>query len=431
MRLIHLLVPAVIVLGPGLLSCVGTAGETEQPADPGYWPVWPGPAVGSDGGDPDAGVADAGQPDAGAPDAGSADAGTPDTFCATKTGTWCRDSDTLVRCKDGGVEQSTACPAGCVSMPVGVADYCAFTDAGTTSCADAAVREVYGLNIDPANPGGNPSAAELRTTGVRWARVEWKQWKGYSFFDPLLADLRAGGVRVMLIVDYSSVAAAGKPASTASTQEWITYRQHFRTTTEQLAQHYGNGVDAWQIWNEPDLFFPGTGYDPGVPAAQFGLMLQDAAAVIRPHSSRPIITAGLASGDTTYLTQARQAASGTLPVDAVAVHPYGQRAPDDWPNPSWGFGNMSDLFDRYLLFGKPLWVSEIGTVDTANQAQYLTNVFDLVRTEYAGRVQRVFWFCWSDAMVTPYGVRDSSGQPKAAYSSYVQSAPAWAVCEGP
>ena len=69
-----------------------------------------------------------------------------------------------------------------------------------------------------------------------------------------------------------------------------------------------------------------------------------------------MITGGLASGDPFYLTRARDAVGG-LTVDAVAVHPYGQRAPDNWPDPTWGFGNMSDLFNRYLAFGKPVWVS--------------------------------------------------------------------------
>ena len=72
------------------------------------------------------------------------------------------------------------------------------------------------------------------------------------------------------------------------------------------------------------------------------------------------MSGGLASGDPGYLTRARNAVGG-LYVDAVGVHPYGQRAPDGWPNSSWGFGDMSALLDRYLAFGLPVWVTEINT----------------------------------------------------------------------
>jgi hypothetical protein len=33
-------------------------------------------------------------------------------------------------------------------------------------------------------------------------------------------------------------------------------------------------------------------------------------------------------------------------------------------------------------------------------------------------VAAIWWFCWSDAMGTPFGVVDTSGKPKPSYSSY-------------
>jgi len=45
-------------------------------------------------------------------------------------------------------------------------------------------------------------------------------------------------------------------------------------------------------------------------------------------------------------------------------------------------------------------------------------------------VPEVFWFCWSDAMVSPLGVLDSSGNQKPAYSAYRSVAPSWnASCD--
>jgi hypothetical protein len=278
------------------------------------------------------------------------------------------------------------------------------------------------MNIDPANPAGNPSAEQLKEIGVRWVRIEWKAHLGFGFYDAIVSSYRAAGLRVLLLVDYASV--PGKPGSNAGDADWLSYLSSFAEGVRNLAEHYRDGVDAWQIWNEPDLFHPGTGYDPGVPAQHFGAMLRRSVEAIRPYSIRPIVTGGLASGDPGYLASARDAAGG-LPVDAIGVHPYGQRAPDDWPNPSWGFGNMSDLFDRYLVFGLPLWVTEIGTVDESVQAAYLENVFSLVRDEYSGRVPVVLWFCWSDGMVPPFGIVTSAGEPKPAYHQYRAITPPW------
>ncbi len=296
------------------------------------------------------------------------------------------------------------------------------SDASAPDCdPSVADRRRFGINIDPANPGGNPSAAELRALGARWVRIEWKAGPGYAEQDPVISELRAGGIRVLLLVDYSSV--PGKPASNAGDNEWLAYNASYVAMTGELAMHYGDGVDAWQIWNEPDLSDPGGAYDPGVPAHMFGAMLRDATAAIRQHSSRPVVTGSLASGNPGYLSDAITAA-GPLTTDAVAVHPYGQRAPDDWPDPNWGFGNMSNLFSAYLGFGQPLWVTEIGTIDTVNQAEYLSNVFNLAG-EFGGDVPVVFWFCWSDAMVPPFGIVNADGSPKPAYANYQATAPEW------
>ena len=301
------------------------------------------------------------------------------------------------------------------------------SDAGP-ACPDLALRRTFGMNIDPANPGGNPTAAELRAAGVRWVRVEYKQPRGVAPHRDVIDAMHAEGIRVLLIVDYSSV--PGKPASNAGDAEWSSYLDAYRVGVEGIADALGDRVDAWQIWNEPDLFNPGTGYDPGVPAAHFGRMLSEASTAIRARSSGLVITAGLASGDASYLGRASDAIGGELPVDAVAVHPYGQRAPDGWPDPSWGFGDMSDLFDRYLAYGRPLWVSEIGTVDAGRLAEYVTNVYTLATGEYAGRVEVVLWFCWADAMVAPFGLHAGDGTPKAAYDAYAALTPPFdATCE--
>jgi len=284
--------------------------------------------------------------------------------------------------------------------------------------------ELFAINIDPANPNGNPDPQALKDVGVRWLRIEWKTDPGYPFYDARIADYRSAGLKVMLLVDYASV--PPKPDWDAGDADWIAYLARFNAGLQDLAVHYGDGVDAWQIWNEPDLMAPVAGYDPGVPAHHYGIMLRDAVTTIRAHSTRPVVSGGLASANSDYLTQAINAAGG-LTADFVAVHPYGRQAPDGWPSSSWGFGRMSDLFDRYLAFGKPLWVTEAGINDgdTSIYAQYLENVYALARDQYPGLVQKIFWFCWSDGMVPPFGLLDGLGNPKDTYYAYQSIAPPW------
>jgi len=294
-------------------------------------------------------------------------------------------------------------------------------EAARAQC-DAPDNMVYGMNIDPWNPAGNPSAAELQNAGVRWVRIEYKVGAGTSFFDPIISDLRSNGLSVLLLVDYASV--SGGPGSGGSGAAWDSYIATFAADVGALAAHYGNNVDAWEVWNEPDLLFPGQPYDPGVPADKYGVMLRDTWFAIKAQSTRPVIVGGLASGNPQYLTDAIDAV-GSLFADGVGVHPYGQRAPDGWPNATWGFGNLSTFYNTYLQFGVPLWVTELGTVDLANQDQYLTNVYDLTRNFYLANVPVILWFCWSDGMVAPYGLLDGGGVAKAAYYAYQASAPTW------
>lgn len=288
---------------------------------------------------------------------------------------------------------------------------------------DAPAKQLFGMNIDPPNPAGNPSVAELQAAGVRWVRIEYKHGAGFGVYDPIIAALHAGGIRVMLLVDYASVASA-KPRSDTGASGWSGYRSDFLAAVSAVADHYGDQIDAWEIWNEPDLFFPGTGYDPGIPASVYGPMLVEVGAAVRARSSGRLVVGGLASGDVGYLTSTISAAGGSLSYDAVGVHPYGQRSPDGWPSTSWGFGDMSAFYDRYwAAAGLPLWLTEIGTNDSSVQADYVTHVYQQARDSYLTHVPVIFWFCWSDGMVSPFGLRDAGGGAKASYTSYATIAP--------
>lgn len=305
--------------------------------------------------------------------------------------------------------------AGDEAAPKGPAE-----DAATCEAAEALL---FGVNIDPANPAAAPSPEEVRALGARWVRIEWKRELGFDFYDPLIAGYRDAGIRVLLLVDYTSTP-VGKPSSAAPDEEWSGYLAEFAATAAELAEHYRDGVDAWEIWNEPDQP-PEPGYDPGVPARVFGPLLRDASAAIRPRSSRPLVVGGLSSGQSSYYLECLAAVGGWLDYDAVGVHPYGKQ-PDGYDQAS-GTGSLGAFYDEFLaVSGLPLWVTEFGTWDDADQPQYTRAFYETTGSRYLDRVPVAFVFAWSDTQRPgfPFGLHDVAGGRKPSFDAYASAAPA-------
>lgn len=64
-------------------------------------------------------------------------------------------------------------------------------------------------------------------------------------------------------------------------------------------------------------------------------------------------------------------------------------------------------------------LAEYGTNDPSAQADFPAHAFDALSAPPPGiTVPAVLWFCWSDAMVPPFGLVDTAGAPKPSYSSF-------------
>ena len=106
-----------------------------------------------------------------------------------------------------------------------------------------------------------------------------------------------------------------------------------------------------------------------------------------------------------------------------------------------GFGYVSTLLASYYsVANKPLWITEVfcylsflffpsflyflsflaklkdGTSDTSVQGEFPSHLFDtLSGISYA---PLCYWFCWSDGMVSPFGVVYSNGTKKESYYDF-------------
>jgi hypothetical protein len=295
---------------------------------------------------------------------------------------------------------------------------------------------IWGINIDPYNPTGNPPPARL--AGLGWVRfVFHMSSKGHSldqafaFYDPIIRAYAQQGTSVMLILIQDTFS-GNAPWINGG---WDTYTQGFADTAAAIARHYRGQVAAYEIWNEGDLppesqSIPTSIYIP--PATYGPLLLAAAQAIKLADPSAKIISGGLASGDPLgYMMRVQSSIGGTLPVHGIGLHPYGLTPPDGAPFPGWSQGflgpaiqRLADAFPRI-----PIWITEIGVprVDVANRsfwpgiARYMDKLFGLIRDTYFHIVPAVIWFAWSDSMDLA-GIVSNDQQPKGViFSTFFQN----------
>lgn len=294
---------------------------------------------------------------------------------------------------------------------------------------------MYGLNIDPNNPKGNPEVAELLDLGVEKVRYTYYDSGGgdqlnrskANFYRQKAGAYQDAGIGSLVILTYDTY--PNKPGPDASDSDWDNYIGRFVNRAAQIAQLLQPYHPAYQVWNEPDHpVHPG--YSPTLREAVFGRMLRrtrDAVKAVDPQAL--IVTAGLASGNPSWLTTVIKSLGGDLPADIVAFHPYGQRPESDWPNPNWGFGYVGNLLKAYYKAGKnkPLWITEMGIKEEDvghsrdQAAEFIRRYYQTIITRYSDNVQELLWFCYSDGMVPPFGLVDSAGKPKQAREAFRQA----------
>ncbi len=286
---------------------------------------------------------------------------------------------------------------------------------------------MYGLNIDPANSKGNPGTAELLSLGVQAVRYSYKDFSAGSQIDPQQVRfyteqtqrLAQAGIHPLIILTYQTY--PGAPIHPVSDSVWDNYINAFVQRAGQIAKVLAPFQPTLQVWNEPDLP-PHPEYIRTMPEAVFGRLLRRAYDAIKANAPNlRVIAAGLGSGNWNWLANVIRSQNGALPADAVAIHPYGQRPEPNWPNSTWGFGYVGDLIRNYQGVTKlPLIISEIGVehLSPAEAAEYLRRFYQTISGQSAPKVERVYWFCYSDGMVSPFGLLDANGQPKPAYNTY-------------
>ena len=152
----------------------------------------------------------------------------------------------------------------------------------------------------------------------------------------------------------------------------------------------------FQMGNEPDIVSPSSFTQP---SESFSADLTWAREWLG--KKKYIIAGGLASGNPSFLDGV-----SLKPVNAIAIHPYGQRSSQDFPSQGWGVGDVWDLTAAYKRFKKPIWITEFGGpiaefASREQRSEYVSQMLDHFNREHlvAG-----IYFCYSDDMAEGFGL---------------------------
>ncbi|HRE46802.1 MAG TPA: beta-galactosidase, partial [Aggregatilineales bacterium] len=241
-----------------------------------------------------------------------------------------------------------------------------------------------GVNVDLTQYAPEALPAELARiaqAGFVWVRqtFDWALIEpsegvfDFSAYAPIMDALREiPTLRLVAVLD-STPAWARRPEASDRLYAPPASMAAFATFAAELARRYGDQIDHYQVWDEPNLNTHWGGLDPR-PADYAAMLKAVYAAIHAADGTATVIAAGLAPtmetgprnlSDVVYL-EALYAAGAADAFDAAAGKPYGfDHSPDDRTVDAnrLNFSRLILLREVMVKHGdgrKPLWGSHFG-----------------------------------------------------------------------
>ena len=277
---------------------------------------------------------------------------------------------------------------------------------------DLAIPQCFGVNIHFNNEQLAAHIAWLKKAGIGWVRrdMTWSEierTKGvYDFaaYDGLIDALHDAGIRMLFILDYGNpnYDRGRSPASAEA-------RAAFSRFAAAAAKRYAGRVDAWEIFNEPNIE---NFWKPKPNAGRYIALANEAteamreavpnAVIVGPALSGPFlhdVPAGKVSSTYAFLDRVLKS-KAAHEWDAVTIHPY--RSPKDGPETAMEeFENVRKIMQAHGIDPRtvPVIASEWGYstfikgVDEDTQGAYAVREFLLAGIE---RMPFSIWYDWQD-----------------------------------
>lgn len=277
----------------------------------------------------------------------------------------------------------------------------------------------------------HPDHTQLRALGARWVRtLVYKD--NYSKVRDAYYQY-AGVAKILVVVNHETFGVNPPPGGSAcagTLWEWNAYAADFAQAVVNFALSYDAYVDAYEIWNEPDI-------DEFIPRCHFTLILDHTVTALRNAGiTKPLIHGAVAGPDWVAYLQHTMAAVGSgirAELAGVGLHPYGKRA-DGYPTEYVGELDDAIYTARSVAYNKPVWVTEFGLPKRAGynweqeevrQAEYVRRAYNVFNRLGTSIVPAAFVFAWDDRVHGPYGqisqfygLVDASHQPIPAHQAY-------------
>jgi hypothetical protein len=286
-----------------------------------------------------------------------------------------------------------------------------------------------GINIHPSGGFGYPIPPDLGQ--AKWVRFPFTSSKRYfpnleaafRYYDPVINAYNRLGVNIVLVLNHETYGETeGWRWLSMNSAQWSAFTDQFTPIIERVAAHYGERIAAYEIWNESDAE-KGDPAAVAIPPRDYAHLLEGSAQAIRRVAPAVrVLMGGLLDPNGVYLRRVLLALGGYLPVDGIAIHPYGRGAPLD-DSIFAQFGDISEVIEAYnrVAPGVPLWITEIGALGDndpsrwGEAASYMNRLYGYLREVHAEQVDVIIWYAWSDEMhgsQRTNGLIDKNGQPK-------------------
>jgi hypothetical protein len=235
---------------------------------------------------------------------------------------------------------------------------------------------------------------------VTWADVEPTkgQWR-FEKLDSYVSQAQQHGTEVLLPLAGSPRWASAQPNTPSPYYPGFTAEptdiDYWRTYVKTVATRYKGRIQAYEIWNEPNLkdFWSGT-------SDQMLTLTKEASLIIRSVDPKAIIVSPSATGDfgIPWLADFLNKGGGQY-VDVIGFHfyvnPHTLLPEDMLPI----IQHVHELLADNGLSNKPVWNTETGWLPPAKfdsdelAAGFLARAFIL---SWAAGIQRFYWYAWDN-----------------------------------
>jgi len=328
-------------------------------------------------------------------------------------------------------------------------------DEGPTPLPPPVPKPNTGVQVDILASDPDQTLLWAQELGVGWVKqqLDWalvEQGPGdfdWVQLDYVIDRCKRYHFRVLLSVVNAPTYLRADPSVTGPPMDYTEYRRFM----QQLAERYRGKVEAYELWNEPNLAreWGGDVLDP----ARFAALVAEGAQGVRAGDPDALVISGApgvtgiddgvtAIDDRAFLRGMLEAGVAQW-VDGIGAHPYGfanppeesardpqHVAPSHNDHPSFFFRDTLEDYRAILLeYGagdKPIWVTEFGwpsmeglNMDTTGW-EYALYVSEQQQADYLARALQIGWntpwvgpmFVWNLNIAVIYG----NSRPESAYS---------------